>query len=181
MTPDPKLRCSDADREAIVADLRDHFAAGRLTLEEFDERSDTAYAARTFGDLDGLTADLPVIPATPRPPTEAEVERAKPPGRIESVLSGPLAPWLAVGVICTLIWVISGGVGHYFWPIWVIGPWGIMMLLGLRHGGGGRRDDVHRELRQEQHDLAVEAERMKLEEKRAQLKKRNERLERHDH
>ncbi|WP_246393843.1 hypothetical protein [Pseudonocardia pini] len=43
------------------------------------------------------------------------------------------APWLATTVICLVIWVATSlGAGHplYFWPIWVAGPWGAMLLLG---------------------------------------------------
>jgi DNA-binding PadR family transcriptional regulator len=50
---------SDADRERIVASLRDHFAEGRLTRAELDERLTVALSARTAGDLRRLMADLP--------------------------------------------------------------------------------------------------------------------------
>ena len=59
MSGDPKVRASDADRERTVALLREHLAAGRLTAEEFHERLDAAYAAKTLGQLDELLADLP--------------------------------------------------------------------------------------------------------------------------
>ena len=55
------LRASDADREQFVEALRQHHAEGRLTLEELTERTERAYAARTLGDLDALTSDLPPI------------------------------------------------------------------------------------------------------------------------
>jgi hypothetical protein len=61
MPSDPKLRASDADRERTVALLSEHLAAGRLTAEEFQERMDAAYAAKTLGQLDELLADLPAI------------------------------------------------------------------------------------------------------------------------
>ena len=61
MPGDPKLRASDADRERTVTLLREHLAAGRLTAEEFHERLDAAYAAKTLGQLDELLADLPAI------------------------------------------------------------------------------------------------------------------------
>lgn len=52
---------SDADRERTVAVLRDDLLAGRLTLEEFSERVETAYRARTGQDLVLARADLPVV------------------------------------------------------------------------------------------------------------------------
>jgi hypothetical protein len=55
----PELRVSDADREATVVRLREAGGEGRLTLEELAERVERADAARTRGDLDALTADLP--------------------------------------------------------------------------------------------------------------------------
>jgi hypothetical protein len=55
----PELRVSDADREATVVRLREAGGEGRLTLEELAERVERADAARTRGELDALTADLP--------------------------------------------------------------------------------------------------------------------------
>jgi hypothetical protein len=69
----PELRVSDADREATVVRLREAGGEGRLTLEELADRVERADAARTRGDLDALTADLPaaspsasLAPAAPR-------------------------------------------------------------------------------------------------------------------
>jgi hypothetical protein len=58
----PALRSSDAERERAVRTLGEHHAAGRLTYEEFVERMDLAYEARTHEELDVLTADLPGAP-----------------------------------------------------------------------------------------------------------------------
>jgi hypothetical protein len=55
----PDLRASDAERERTVAELREHALAGRLTVEELDERCERAYAARTRSELRALLADLP--------------------------------------------------------------------------------------------------------------------------
>jgi hypothetical protein len=52
-------RASDADRDRVVDRLRDAAAEGRLDLTEFEERMGAAYAARTYGELAPLTADLP--------------------------------------------------------------------------------------------------------------------------
>ena len=54
-----EMRVSDAEREAAAAELREHFASGRLDQEELDERLSAALTARTRGDLDALFADLP--------------------------------------------------------------------------------------------------------------------------
>jgi hypothetical protein len=55
----PDVLASDADRDAVAGVLSSAFAEGRLTAEEHAERVRTAYGARTTGDLDSLTADLP--------------------------------------------------------------------------------------------------------------------------
>lgn len=62
MATDDPIRASDIDRDAVVATLRDAYTAGRLTLDEFDERMAAAYASKTWGDLRRLTIDLPVQP-----------------------------------------------------------------------------------------------------------------------
>jgi DUF1707 SHOCT-like domain len=62
MMSDNSIRASDVDREVVVATLRDAYTAGRLTLEEFDERTTAAYASRTWGELRKLTEDLPAQP-----------------------------------------------------------------------------------------------------------------------
>jgi hypothetical protein len=53
------MRVSDAEREAAAAELREHFASGRLTQDELDERLTAVFAAKTRGDLSGLFTDLP--------------------------------------------------------------------------------------------------------------------------
>jgi hypothetical protein len=72
------LRVSDADRDRAAAELGEHFQAGRLTQDEFDERVGQAINARTRGDLDELLADLPVerpAVALPSPVRPARVTR----------------------------------------------------------------------------------------------------------
>jgi uncharacterized protein DUF1707 len=56
---DDRIRISDADRDRIAARLREHFAEGRLTADELDERLTIALSAKTFGDLRQVMADLP--------------------------------------------------------------------------------------------------------------------------
>ena len=53
------VRVGDADREAVTAQLREHYADGRLTLEELNERLDQTFAARTKADLNTVMRDLP--------------------------------------------------------------------------------------------------------------------------
>lgn len=64
----PALRISDAERERAVRTLGEHHAVGRLTYDEFVERMDRAYEARTHEELDVLTADLPEAAAAQAQP-----------------------------------------------------------------------------------------------------------------
>ena len=59
------LRIGDAERDATMTLLREHFAAGRLTFDELTERIDLALAAKTQGQIENLMADLPRLPRTP--------------------------------------------------------------------------------------------------------------------
>jgi DUF1707 SHOCT-like domain/Domain of unknown function (DUF4190) len=67
------IRASDRDRQLVQARLSDAYAEGRLTREEWDERSDAAIRAVTYADLGPLTADLPTqfsarpVPAVRQP------------------------------------------------------------------------------------------------------------------
>ncbi len=60
----PDLRIGDADREAAAAALREHFAQGRLTLEELLARVETAFTAATNSEISLATRDLPGEPRT---------------------------------------------------------------------------------------------------------------------
>ncbi|GAA2936309.1 hypothetical protein GCM10020221_35070 [Streptomyces thioluteus] len=70
------MRVSDAERERVAEVLRTAVAEGRLDMEEFGERLDAAYKARTRGELEPLVRDLPAVPApasAPAPAVEARV------------------------------------------------------------------------------------------------------------
>jgi Domain of unknown function (DUF1707)/2TM domain len=122
------LRASDADRERFVAALRQHHAEGRLTLEELDERTERAYAARTLGDLDALGTDLPPLTAPapagppPRPDPAGLPPRMRPPGPRRAAAKAALIRsllWFGmVSVILLVVWAVTGA--GYFWPVWPI-------------------------------------------------------------
>jgi hypothetical protein len=73
------LRIGDADREAAAASLREHYALGRLTLEEFNQRLDAVFKATTQSQLRTITRDLPhaATPSAPLPVTGPYRERAR--------------------------------------------------------------------------------------------------------
>jgi hypothetical protein len=80
------LRIGDADREAIAAQLREHFADGRLTLEELNERLDQTFAAKTGADLNVVMRDLPHVA---RPLTGAPAGNASWQGTRDPAAPGP--------------------------------------------------------------------------------------------
>jgi hypothetical protein len=62
-----EMRVGTAEREAIAAELREHYASGRLTLDELNERLEAAFAARTRADLTAVMRDLPSAGSVPPP------------------------------------------------------------------------------------------------------------------
>jgi hypothetical protein len=85
------VRASDADRDRAVEALASASAEGRLTLEEYSQRSDAALTARTLGDLASLTADLPAA----APPAAQHGDAATIPEEITAVLGNESrkGPW----------------------------------------------------------------------------------------
>lgn len=60
-----KIRAADADRDRVAGILGTAYGEGRLSRDEYDARLEEALAARTYGDLDRLVTDLPVLAAAP--------------------------------------------------------------------------------------------------------------------
>jgi hypothetical protein len=147
--PDPSLRAADTDRDAVADRLRTAHAEGRLTVEEFGERLDAAFAARTMGELAGLTADLPAERArVARTGDEAEtspVAASSAPPAHWAGLRAAWGAWATAVLVTSAIWLavsVSDGDLAYFWPIWVAGPWGAVLvartLFGDRRRPSGR-------------------------------------------
>jgi hypothetical protein len=85
-----RLRASTADRERAIDVLKAAFAEGRLTKDEYDERTGRVYGSRTYAELGALTSDLPagplgILPALPPP---------EPPAHFPGVYHGPVYPVL---------------------------------------------------------------------------------------
>jgi hypothetical protein len=71
-----RLRASHADREQVIEALKVAFVQGRLTKDELDARAAQAFAAKTYADLAGLTADLPAGRVKAPPPATTNVKAA---------------------------------------------------------------------------------------------------------
>ena len=98
---DDRMRASDADRDQATARLREHFAAGRLTQAELDERITAALSAKTLGDLRQVTVDLPEPGMTPWAATGPRPQRAGPP----FVLARHRGPRLLPVLLLELLWL----------------------------------------------------------------------------
>lgn len=122
------FRVGDAERDAAVSALGEHFAAGRLTKDEFDERSGRAWAARYGADLDELFTDLPqpVSVRTENVPAAARSFQGRRPPVARLLVMIPLA-MMAVGGLLFLIVATAP---------WLLFIFGLLFLLG---GPGGRR------------------------------------------
>jgi DUF1707 SHOCT-like domain len=73
--PDDSLRVSDAERDAVLRTLGDHAAVGRLSLDELEDRSGRALAAKTRGELATLTSDLPREAGQPSTTSPLQTQR----------------------------------------------------------------------------------------------------------
>jgi hypothetical protein len=109
MASDHLIRASDRDRDDVVAALRDAYTAGRLTLEEFDERTTAAYASKTWGELRRLTEDLPAqpilgadVPGRPLGAHSPSTKESVPPPARQGRRRGALIPFLAVWILLML-------------------------------------------------------------------------------
>ena len=107
----PELRAADSDRDRGAADLREHFAAGRLSEAELSERLEAVYSATTVDELTRIRADLP----DPRPLPLAVGSRELARRRIYQDAGAVVI--LDLG--CVVVWAATGAHGQ-FWPIWVI-------------------------------------------------------------
>jgi Domain of unknown function (DUF1707) len=139
------LRVSDEQREQAAQQLREHFATGRLTEEELDERVQAAYQARTEDQLRALLADLPALPATPQQLKAELVQRRR---HLQRRLIQETGGGLTLFVVCTVIWAVSDSHRGTFWPIWVA----LIVLIPLvrngwrLYGPAPQLDQVEREL-----------------------------------
>ena len=86
--PDDSLRVSDAERDVTLRQLGDHAAVGRLTLDELEERSSRALAAKTRGELAALTSDLPQEAGQESGSSPAPVRTKKPVRWMVAIMSG---------------------------------------------------------------------------------------------
>ena len=159
MASDPRIRASDDDRDRTASLLREHHAAGRLDAEEFNDRLDKTFAAKTVGELDDLLSDLPSIDlyrlpdhGLPRRPVPgagshlgamAAAGVGRPHGRFSPAWQAAWGSWLSVSAVLIVLWALSGM--GYPWFAWIVGPWGAIMLARWVTGNhpDGQQHHVH--------------------------------------
>lgn len=128
-----EMRVGDADREATAAELREHYASGRLTLDELNQRLDQALAAKTRADLTACTRDLP--PGTRSFGAQGSRQGAGPGtysgayGRAGAYDSTPAGSWQSGRGYRVFSTVVS-----VFWALLILG-----MVVGFGFGGGRER------------------------------------------
>ena len=113
------VRIGDAERDRAIASLGDHFAAGRLTAEEFDQRMDQALKARFNEDLEPLFADLP---RTVEPDAQSNSNR-----RPDLHLAWSAMLWMAPLIV--IFAVVAAVVLSAPWLVWIF-LW-VFLITGL--------------------------------------------------
>lgn len=151
------LRATDQDRDVVTDVLAEGFADGRLSRDEFDQRTADAAGAKTLGDLSPILSDLvPVVPMGPKgdlvsaSPDDLRDKAVK---RYEAARRGALSTMLLPSVVTFIIWFATGFGGGGWHPNF---PWFLFVVMGT--GINLIRVLVHKE------DI-VEEERVKLEKK----------------
>lgn len=135
------MRAADADRERVAAALREEMAVGRLTLDEFQERLSSVYAAKTWDELRAQLQDLPVDitfegeTRAPRRPDASPLAPhlaapVHPAAGGEPVRRMPrFAPLLLIIPLLGLAFAVTRGAFGAFIPMFII----VWCLLGAGH------------------------------------------------
>jgi hypothetical protein len=156
MTSADAMRASDGDREKVVHALQEQVGEGRLTLEEFEQRSAEAYTGKTVGELRALTHDLPVDPLAPPPTAQSPwaqpfpmpgippwAQRTFPiPQQSQLPQRRTPHPLAIAGLVLVSLFLIQAVVGAVVFGAGVGAgalPLLFLAFILLRRGGGGRR------------------------------------------
>ena len=123
------IRISDSERDQVVGELGRHLTAGRLTIGEFDQRVAEVYRSTTRQQAHQVLRDLPSAAPAAAPLTTPPTRPVR--RRIPGHQQIKWLAWAAAGGLNIAIWgIISLATGAmiYPWPVWVIGPWGLVLL-----------------------------------------------------
>jgi hypothetical protein len=136
--PPAQVRIGDAERQEAARQLQQHFADGRLTWEELDERLQTAYTARVTAELTPLFADLPDLPPPPAPPATVRSRGQQLMGRLSSL---DVRVFVMLGLAVA---VIAGALELHIWPFFAL--WAFL-AFGVRGRHRHHRSFGHHHVR----------------------------------
>jgi len=126
---DQSIRLSDAEREAVAADLGEHFAQGRLTADEHAERLEQVWSAKTRGEIAPIFRDLPS-------PYAAVAAPAAPADRYWNAGIGPFRRGVPAPLLVVLAaLIVLSAIAHL--PLFLFG-FGVFWFVVLRHRGPRR-------------------------------------------
>ena len=134
-----ELRVSDVERRTVQDRLHRAVGAGQLDLHEFDERVQAVWAARTRGELDRVTRDLPEPPPPPPPAPRHRVFSDTGGGTAMRVLTTVWASVVAVNVVVWLLVSLGNGDPAYPWFIWLAPSGAVLAVLYATGIGRPRR------------------------------------------
>jgi len=126
------MRASDGDRQRVVERLQGALEDGRLSMDEFTDRTGLAFHAVTYGDLAPLCADLPAAaPVIAAAPASAVPSRAGYLAGLPMVLKVLWTIWLVAVSVNVVVWaLVADPAGQLSdpWPLWVAGPYGAVLV-----------------------------------------------------
>ena len=159
MTPGPDdttaatIRISDNDRQVVIDRLREHTAAGRLTLDEFDGRIGEVTQARTVADLRQTLRDLPL----PMPVLATEKVLGRQLRRRRA--AAHIRNFVGLNSICVGIWAVTGAQFSHggFWPEWVLLFSGLGLIGSIARNKESDEEKKQRHARERELKRAEEA------------------------
>ncbi|MDA8370518.1 MAG: DUF1707 domain-containing protein [Nocardiopsaceae bacterium] len=136
--PPEQMRAADFDRDACAERLARALQEGRLDLEEYQDRLNSAMRAKTMGELVPLTRDLPL----PQPAAENQAVERIPAEEKAAARKERLEPWrglAAFSAVLVGIWGITSVIAGVPLPFWPLIPVGFMFMFTLASAisGGG--------------------------------------------
>lgn len=127
------LRASDADREQVAERLRKAAAEGRILAHELEDRLATALRAKTYGELDAVTMDLPGARVASAPHGRAKLHR-QPAATVAILAAVTLVTLVLAMLVLAGIFAFSGA-------------WAILFFFWFARGSGGRGGSRHKRRR----------------------------------
>lgn len=148
------IRISDTDRNAVIDRLRDHTAAGRLTLDEFEARTAEVMQSRTVADLRQTLRDLPL----PMPVLATEKVLGRQLRRRRA--AAHIRNFVGINSVCIGIWAVTGAQFSHggFWPEWVLLFSGLGLVGSIARNKESDEEKKQRQARERELQRAEKAE-----------------------